>query len=129
MAAGLEVISKPDASLNKAKTRPSQVDVELADIPRKDEYFDRKPHSLAITPGGPVTPAEARTNPPTSVQTPTTPNELEANTPPDTQDQRNVAGLVPSFSYPPMNRYRVLCACMTYFVNGMNDSGMYFRYT
>ena len=124
MAAGLKVVSKPDASITKAKTRPLQTDVELGDIRPKDEYFTARSHSLAITPGGPVTPVEARTNPPTGVQTPSTPHGLEANTPPDTEDQRNVAGLVPSFFYPPMNRYRVLCACMTYFVNGMNDSGM-----
>jgi hypothetical protein len=32
------------------------------------------------------------------------------------------ATIVPSFSHPPMNRWRVLSACGQYFANGFNDS-------
>ncbi|KAF2227083.1 major facilitator superfamily domain-containing protein [Elsinoe ampelina] len=48
-----------------------------------------------------------------------TPNEIESNSP---KPQENAVGIVPSFSWPPKNKYRVLAACLTYFGNGMNDA-------
>lgn len=36
--------------------------------------------------------------------------------------QPDVTNVVPSFSYPSMNKWRVLSACLVYFGNGMNNS-------
>ncbi|KAI7550408.1 MFS general substrate transporter [Hortaea werneckii] len=41
---------------------------------------------------------------------------------PSTPQDRNFAVVVPSFSFPAKNKWRVLAACLIYFGNGMNDS-------
>ncbi|PPJ56905.1 hypothetical protein CBER1_02259 [Cercospora berteroae] len=55
------------------------------------------------------------------VQTSTTPGELEASQPP-TPKRGTATSALPSFRYPRMNKWRVLCACLIYFGNGMSDS-------
>ena len=50
-----------------------------------------------------------------------TPGELEAS-PPATPTAADATGIVPSFSYPKMNKWRVLAACLIYLGNGINDS-------
>ena len=50
-----------------------------------------------------------------------TPNELEDSQPP-TPTGDAATGIVPSWSYPTMNKWRHLSACLEYFGNGMNDS-------
>ncbi|KAK7549323.1 major facilitator superfamily domain-containing protein [Phyllosticta citricarpa] len=57
----------------------------------------------------------------TGVQTPKTPNDLEASHPP-TPTHTNATPLAATFWNPPMNKWRVLCACVVYFANGLNDS-------
>lgn len=52
---------------------------------------------------------------------PSSPSELENSQPP-TPRQSDSTGLVPSWSYPKMNKWRILSACLVYFGNGMNDS-------
>lgn len=47
--------------------------------------------------------------------------DLENSRPP-TPKQSTATSAVPSFSYPKMNRWRVLAACVVYFGNGMSDS-------
>lgn len=54
--------------------------------------------------------------------TPRTPSELEASPPATPTRQHEVVGLAPSWSYPAMNKWRILAACLTYFGNGMIDS-------
>jgi hypothetical protein len=51
---------------------------------------------------------------------PTVPNDLEMSRP---ASPRAEVELIQSWSNPPMNRWRVLCACLIYVGNGMNDSG------
>lgn len=74
--------------------------------------------AMSIHMPGPQTPAEAHTAPPSGQHTPTEP-DMEASTP----VQRNVVQILPSFSHPAINRWRVVCACLTYFAYGMNDGG------
>jgi hypothetical protein len=47
--------------------------------------------------------------------------ELERSRPSTLHDAEG-ATIVPSFSHPPMNRWRLLSACGEYFANGLNDS-------
>lgn len=58
----------------------------------------------------------------TGTQTPKTPNELEMSRPP-TPRQDGAVGLVQTWNNPPMNKWRILCCCMIYFGNGLNDAG------
>jgi hypothetical protein len=74
--------------------------------------------------GGPSTPGWHTTGhaTPKGAQTPKTPNELEMSRPP-TPKQDDAVGLMRSWNSPPMTKWRILCCCMIYFANGMNDSG------
>lgn len=55
-------------------------------------------------------------------QTPRTPNELEMSQPP-TPRREEAVGLMRTWNSPPMTKWRILCCCLIYFANGMNDSG------
>jgi len=57
---------------------------------------------------------------PSGNQTPLTPNELESRPPsPDYGDRVEV---MQSLNHPPINKWRVLSACLTNFGNGLNDA-------
>lgn len=60
------------------------------------------------------------------IQTPKTPNELEMSCPP-TPRQDEAVGLVQTWNNPPMNKWRILCCCLIYFGNGLNDAGKSFN--
>jgi hypothetical protein len=82
-----------------------------------------------------ITPGKARNGPstpgwhtsgqatPKGAQTPKTPNELEMSRPP-TPKQEDAIGLMRTWNSPSMTKWRILCCCLIYFANGMNDSGM-----
>lgn len=57
--------------------------------------------------------------PNTKTQTPTTPNELEMSRPPSPRNEET-ADIVQTLSDPPMNKYRLLSACLMCFGNGLN---------
>lgn len=61
----------------------------------------------------------------TGTQTPRTPNDVEASCPPTPQGDE-VVGLVQTWNNPPINKWRILCCCVIYFGNGLNDAGAYF---
>ncbi|KAH0297534.1 MFS general substrate transporter, partial [Aureobasidium melanogenum] len=67
------------------------------------------------------TTAAAAAQAPGKVPTTTTrtPSELEMSRPPS---PTQAAEVVPSWSFPSMNKYRVLAACTVYFGNGLNDA-------
>lgn len=58
---------------------------------------------------------------PTGVQTPITPNELEMTRPMSAVNEQPVE-VMQTLTNPPMNRWRLLSACMMCFGNGLNDS-------
>jgi hypothetical protein len=60
--------------------------------------------------------------PKTGTQTPKTPNDLEASCPPTPRND-DAVGLVQTWNNPPMNKWRILCCCVIYFGNGLNDAG------
>jgi hypothetical protein len=60
--------------------------------------------------------------PKTGTQTPKTPNDLEASCPP-TPRHDDAVGLVQTWNNPSMNKWRILCCCVIYFGNGLNDAG------
>ncbi|KAF2241064.1 MFS general substrate transporter [Trematosphaeria pertusa] len=54
-------------------------------------------------------------------QTPKTPNELEMSRPPSPVGNDAVP-IMQSWNNPPMNKWRILCCCLIYLGNGINDS-------
>ncbi|KAL8996838.1 MAG: hypothetical protein Q9169_003740 [Polycauliona sp. 2 TL-2023] len=58
---------------------------------------------------------------PSGVQTPITPNELEMSRPMSAANEQPVE-VMQTLKNPPMNRWRLLSACMMCFGNGLNDS-------
>ncbi|KAL8901366.1 MAG: hypothetical protein Q9192_000581 [Flavoplaca navasiana] len=58
---------------------------------------------------------------PSGVQTPITPNELEMSRPMSAVNEQPVE-VMQTLKNPPMNRWRLLSACMMCFGNGLNDS-------
>lgn len=52
-------------------------------------------------------------------QIPTTPNELELSRPASPHNEETVE-MVQTLSHPPMNKYRLLSACLMCFGNGLN---------
>lgn len=60
---------------------------------------------------------------PSGSQTPVNLMDLEMTMPGTPQNEEHDAvEAIQSFSNPPMNRYRMLCACLMNFGNGLNDS-------
>jgi hypothetical protein len=103
---------KPTYQQSKGKQPLSNIsvlpDIELDQFtPGKDShngtYFEQQPKH-------------------TGTQTPKTPNELEMSCPP-TPRQDEAVGLVQTWNNPPMNKWRILCCCIIYFGNGLNDAG------
>ncbi|KAK0982152.1 hypothetical protein LTS01_011451 [Friedmanniomyces endolithicus] len=128
-AAGLQIdndkdgLTTPKKALTNTKG-PTVAELDEIELPDYG-YFstssdNRQRNSTDISPEGPTTPTPAVTG----YQTPKTPGELEAVTLPTPRhnQHQHVAGIVPSWSYPAMNKYRVLAACLIYLGNGMNDS-------
>lgn len=56
-------------------------------------------------------------------QTPRTPKELEMSRP-ATPTAEDAVGMIRTWNADPMTKWRILCCCVIYFSNGMNDSGM-----
>ncbi|KAJ4368047.1 hypothetical protein N0V83_006402 [Neocucurbitaria cava] len=86
-------------------------DVELEDLASGKIYEDSKV-SGTQTPGY---------HGPAGTQTPKTPNELEMSRPP-TPKRDEAVGLIRTWNNPPMTKWRILCCCLAYFSNGINDS-------
>ena len=88
------------------RTYSVQEPVELANINTK--------HNGSSASGNAPTPSGTRTPP--------TPSELEINRPATPRNADNSVEAMQSFSSPPMNRFRMLSACLLNFGNGLNDS-------
>ena len=111
-----EKLTSPQAARTHDRG-PSIEEPDQIELPDHGYFAKAQSGNITSTPAGPQTPTPARTG----YQTPKTPNELESSLPP-TPRQHDATGIVPSWSYPAMNKWRVLCACLIYLGNGMNDS-------
>jgi len=122
-AAALEVTSPLRvATPPPTRTRDTaESGLELSRLPHSLDIDTKAPYTGAMTPDI-QTPHEAHNHNDTDAHTPVTPNELEATGSESWTNAQNLSDIVPSFSYPRMNKWRVLCACFTYFGNGLNDS-------
>ncbi|KAF2645943.1 MFS general substrate transporter [Massarina eburnea CBS 473.64] len=106
-------VKSPPASYQKKTTRirepPSTI--ELDDIAFGNRYN-------GINSSLPQTP---QTEFPTGTATPKTPNEMESSIP-HTPLQGDTVVMMQTWNNPPINKWRILCCCMIYFGNGINDS-------
>jgi MFS family permease len=121
LAAGFKIesetnnVSAPSSAKIHHQRGPSieELDaIELPDYGKLNKNSDRK---------GAIDTTLEQTSTRWTPRTHHTPSGLEASEPP-TPTQVDVSRIVPSFFDPPMNKYRVLAACLIYFGNGMNDS-------
>ncbi|KAI9728596.1 MAG: hypothetical protein M1834_007624 [Cirrosporium novae-zelandiae] len=81
-------------------------------------HVNVNPYSIPGTPSGKWSPTGIQT--PAGAITPKTPNELEMSLPP-TPKESEAANIAHSIMKPYMNRFRYATACVTCFLNGMND--------
>jgi fucose permease len=105
-AMGIEMLS------NSRVERPPLAKISTR-VPSNDELDSIELPTYGLT--------RASTKQEACISTATTADELERSEPPTPQRDAAVS-VMPSFSHPPMNKWRVLSACGQYFVNGMNDS-------
>ncbi|KAM3424114.1 hypothetical protein BST61_g11339 [Cercospora zeina] len=116
-AAGITVQSPPAAISHSRGPSIEELDtLELADL---GNLANDNQHARTKSLEMPNTPKSIRQH--LEMQIPTTPGELEASQPP-TPKRGTATSALPSFRYPHMNKWRVLCACLIYFGNGMSDS-------
>lgn len=109
-------ITQPQAAIT-AQRPPSVVELDAIELPHHG-LFDPKSDQYAPpteNETGPLTP------PLDGVNTPKAPDELEESRPP-TPKRDEARGIIPSWSYPKMNKWRHLTACLEYFGNGLNDA-------
>lgn len=112
-------ITLPPTAKARDPLPSSQASISLEELSYSNLKNDTSRYNASITPAGAQTPYEAGTRPPSGLQTPTTANDLESNTPPE---GAQAAHIVPSWSSPRMNKWRVLAAASIYFGNGLSDS-------
>ena len=98
--------------------------VPIADLP---PVLPKEPHGLPDLPTAyelnelhRATPSNVQPTP-SGTQTPRTPNELEDSGPPSPLSLDGVE-IKQTWTSPPINKYRVLSACLMCFGNGMNDA-------
>ncbi|KAL8694848.1 MAG: hypothetical protein Q9218_000608 [Villophora microphyllina] len=114
--------SAPFNPLFAIESNPQVTDPPVA--VKKDDQIRHHPPSIyeldKLTFGdrynGPSTPPT-----PSGAQTPITPNELETSRPPSPRMDEAIEAMQ-TLSNPPMNKWRLLSACMMCFGNGLNDS-------
>lgn len=113
--AALELASSPKLTSPPAAKRKEPAERQSA-IELQD-YIQLVQNQQSQYPNG-TTAAAAQPSkvPPTTTRTP---SELEMSRPPSPSQ---AAEVVPSWSFPSMNKYRVLAACTVYFGNGLNDA-------
>ena len=125
LAAGLRIVSEQPTDISlppSVKTHQRAPSIDKLDAIGLPDYglIERKQYASTVSPvshqASVASPDDVFNN-----QSPKTPNALETSEPP-WPTRHEAVGLAPSFSYPTMNKWRVLAACFTYIGNGMNDS-------
>lgn len=121
---GVSSIVSPPTAKARDPLPSSQPSFPLEDLTYFNLRNDNAHYDAAITSGGTQTPCaqtpyKSGTRPATGGQTPMTPDGLESNSPPV---GIQAASLVPSWSYPKINKWRVLAASAILFGNGLSDA-------
>ncbi|USW56992.1 Putative major facilitator superfamily, MFS transporter superfamily [Septoria linicola] len=120
-AAGDHTPRMPEMAQTHAR-RPSIEELDNLELADWGHLTGAKRPKVSTTYSGPPSPQSMKDEGDcTGWNSAVTPNELEANQPP-TPTRDDAVCALPSFRYPRMNKWRVLCACLIYFGNGMSDS-------
>ncbi|EME40767.1 hypothetical protein DOTSEDRAFT_157675 [Dothistroma septosporum NZE10] len=119
---GLSIESYSDSKLKHTKhpRRPSIEELDAVTLEDRGNLGQKPAPSEPASPASVYAPGPKR-DPFRTPGTSKTPNELESSQPP-TPTHEAAASVVPSWSHPKMNKWRILCACLIYFGNGMSDS-------
>ncbi|KAH8728594.1 major facilitator superfamily domain-containing protein [Phaeosphaeriaceae sp. PMI808] len=109
-------IANPAPTYQANKTQPPKNLRDIGILPDVELHrmASKKPHEKPLKSGehasGQATPMGAQA-----------PNELEMSRPP-TPRRDDATGLVRTWNGSSMTKWRILCCCLIYFANGMNDS-------
>ncbi|CAK3925957.1 related to MFS efflux transporter [Lecanosticta acicola] len=128
LASGLSIKSSSEAprtsSAKPATREPSIEELDAMELPDYSNVVQQKPlKETTLVAKAPQCPPEVHTQGDSTgaIETSKPPDDLERSEPP-TPIQDRTTSVLPSFSYPAMNKWRILAACITYFGNGMSDS-------
>jgi fucose permease len=107
-------ITNPEPSYQQSRSKGKTLNdigvlppIELDDFNTQKNTGDAIPTSPHVQKAGP--------------HTPKTPYELEMSCPP-TPTRDDAVSVTQTWNNPPMNKWRILCCCVIYFANGINDS-------
>ena len=114
--AALELTSSPKLTSPPAAKRKEPVERQSA-IELQDYIHQVQSQQSRYSNGTNAAASQAPGKVPTT--TIKTPSDLEMSRPPSPSQ---AAEVVPSWSFPSMNKYRILAACTVYFGNGLNDA-------
>ncbi|KAK4617861.1 Bypass of stop codon protein 6 [Fulvia fulva] len=122
LAGGFSIDSDNNTSSSDTKhTRgPSPKELDAIELQDHGKLAQKTSSDEPVSPASIYTPGRKH-DPFKTPEVSKTPNELESSQPP-TPTRQTAASVVPSWSYPRMNKWRILCACLIYFGNGMSDS-------
>ncbi|KAF1841261.1 MFS general substrate transporter [Cucurbitaria berberidis CBS 394.84] len=112
-------VTSPEPTYQKNNTKAPQSTRDIGVLP-DIEFEELGPAKTQNDPkvSNPRSPERDRQP---GAQTPKTPNELEMSRPP-TPSRDEAIGLMRTWNSPPMTKWRILCCCLIYFANGINDS-------
>lgn len=96
---------------------PAVLSKDRHGFPDLPTAFELQELNKSIRSNGPSLPPT-----PSGAQTPRTPNDLEQSSAPSPEYGPYAVEVKQTFSNPPINRYRVISACLMNFQNGLNDA-------
>ena len=122
LAGGLSIEpdSKTPTSNTKHTRAPSAKELDAIELQDRGNLASQRSSEEPASPASVYSP-ERKNDPFKTPEVSKTPNELESSQPP-TPTRQTAASMIPSWSYPKRNKWRILCACLIYFGNGMSDS-------
>ncbi|KAF2129309.1 MFS general substrate transporter [Dothidotthia symphoricarpi CBS 119687] len=112
-------IASPEPTLQKSKGKAPQRLEDVGVLPDSgfEDVLAGKSRNMSTDPVTNSSEQEPQAWP----QTPKTPNALEMSRPPSPSREEAV-GLIRMWNGDPMTKWRILCCCLIYFSNGLNDA-------
>lgn len=115
-------LTSPEPTYQKSKSK-TLLRLDNADVLPNLELDGLKTAKSQNNITGPEIQSPKQTLPEGS-QVPPTPNALEMSRPSSRSGEEEAVGLIRTWNSEPMTKWRILCCCMIYFSNGLNDAGM-----
>lgn len=112
-------VASPQPTYQKSKNKAPENERDIGLLPDIElNHFASVARHNHTKSADPSTPEHQNPN---GAQTPNTPNELEMSRPP-TPRMEEAVSQIRTWNADPMTKWRILCCCMIYLSNGINDS-------